>query len=134
MLTWRKGINPHIASHYHLFLDWEPLPTAFIFCESLKQTKCTIVLPLGYTAKTLVPIFLLQREHMLSLVIFKTAFLWLYSSSFTCFIHRFTMRDNNCKTTALVNNLVVQIKYSRIIFQSSRHSLTLTQTIELQGW
>ena len=57
-------------------LDWEPL-TAFMLCESQKQTKWTNVVPFGYTANTLVPIFLLQREHMLSPLTFTTAFLIL---------------------------------------------------------
>lgn len=47
--------------------------TALILWESLKQTKCTSVFPLGYTAKTLLPIRLWQREHMLSASTFTIA-------------------------------------------------------------
>lgn len=36
----------HMHIIYLLRVD-EPFPTALIFCESLKQTKCTMVLPLG---------------------------------------------------------------------------------------
>lgn len=35
-----------LKSYCDLFLNWEPL-TAFILCESLKQTKWTRVVPLG---------------------------------------------------------------------------------------
>lgn len=57
---------------YLRLVDAGPL-TALILCESLKQTKCTSVFPLGYTANTLLPIRLLQREHMLSASTFNIA-------------------------------------------------------------
>lgn len=76
--NWAEIIWAHQwTSKYHLSRRGVPLATAFMFCESLKQTKCTRVLPFGYTAKTLVPIFLLQREHILSPIIFTTVFRWL---------------------------------------------------------
>lgn len=77
--------EPYGNVNYHRCRRGVPLSTAFMFCESLKQTKCTRVLPFGYTAKTLVPIFLLQREHILSPIIFTNVFRWLQSSSLTCF-------------------------------------------------
>jgi hypothetical protein len=50
---------------------------ALMICESRKQAKCTRLVPFGYTANTLLPIRLLQREQMLSLLIFTNLFLLL---------------------------------------------------------
>ena len=42
-----RFLSSTMITEYHRLLSGEPLATAFILCESLKQTKCTSVFPLG---------------------------------------------------------------------------------------
>lgn len=42
-----RSLSSTMITEYHRLLSGEPLATAFILCESLKQTKCTSVFPLG---------------------------------------------------------------------------------------